>query len=370
MTERRMNTFATPESTSGRKMATIRRISELQPIDGADRIELAVVDGWKVIVKKGEYQVGSLAVYLEIDSWVPHTVAPFLTKSGHFPKVYQGIEGQRLKSVKMKGVTSQGLLLPLSTPFTINKEIIYEALLDQEGSDVTEVLGIVKWEKEIPANLRGVQRGNFPSEIRKTDQERIQNLSKKFEQLKHDHIWEVTEKLHGSSATYYLDTQGVFHVCSRNIDLQKVEGNTFWDISDEYSIEENMQIAFANDPDTIGGIAIQGELIGPGINGNQYGCTEPAFFVFDLQHVQDGYAPAEYRYEISKVLGLPHAPVVHEAFTIPQEWTIEDLLTFAEGKSLINASEREGLVFKSLNDPEVTFKVVSNKWLLAGGEDQ
>lgn len=357
MTERRMNTFATPESDSGRKMATIRRISALEPIEGADRIELAVVDGWKVIVKKGEYQVGSLAVYLEIDSWVPHTVAPFLTKSGHFPKIYQGIEGQRLKSVKMKGVTSQGLLLPI----TINAT---------EGSDVTEVLGILKWEKEIPANLRGIQRGNFPSEIRKTDQERIQNLSKKFEELKRSHVWEVTEKLHGSSATYYIDKQGVFHVCSRNIDLQKVEGNTFWDISNEYSIEENMQIAFENDPDTIGGIAIQGELIGPGINGNQYGCSEPAFFVFDMQHVQDGYAPAEARYDIAKVLGLPHVPVVHECFTIPQEWTIEDLLTFAEGKSLINASEREGLVFKSLNDPEVTFKVVSNKWLLAGGEDQ
>ncbi len=96
-----------------RKMATIRRIDAINPIPGADAIEVATVGGWKVVVKKGEYQVNDLAIYVEIDAWCPTTVAPFLTKPGHTPKVYEGVEGERLRTVKLKKQISQGLLLPL-----------------------------------------------------------------------------------------------------------------------------------------------------------------------------------------------------------------------------------------------------------------
>lgn len=344
---------------SDRKLATIRRISELKPIEGADKIELAIIDGWQSVVKKGEYNVGDLVVYLEVDSWVPHGIAPFLTKSGHLPKIYQGVEGQRLKSIKLKGEISQGLLLNIE---------LMSGTVPEEGSDVTDFLGILKWEKEIPANLRGVQRGNFPTEVYKTDQERIQNLANKLEEFK-QYTWEVTEKLHGSSMTIYVDSEDVMHVCSRNIDLVETEDNTYWQVARKIFDEAKIN-AIGYD---MYKIAIQGELVGPGINGNQYDLTEADFYLFDMQQVafaKDRYAPGFVRRDFAKDCNIKHTPVIDEAFVIPSEWTVQDLLTFAEGASKINASEREGLVFKCNENPEISFKVVSNKWLLKGGEDQ
>lgn len=123
-----------------RKLATIRKISEIKPIEGADKIELAVLDGWQVVIKKGEYQVNDLVVYLEIDSWVPNELAPFLTPEGKEPKEYNGVKGERLRTKKLRGVFSQGLILPLSVLgkpeeiFTIGEGCI--------GADVSEELGI------------------------------------------------------------------------------------------------------------------------------------------------------------------------------------------------------------------------------------
>ena len=106
---------------SERKMATIRKIDEIRPIEGADAIEAAVVGGWVVVIKKGEFRAGDLAVYLEIDSWVPHEIAPFLSK-GQEPREYNGVKGERLRTVKLRGTTSQGLLLKLEDCF----DIVYE----------------------------------------------------------------------------------------------------------------------------------------------------------------------------------------------------------------------------------------------------
>lgn len=348
-----------------RALASIRRISELQPIEGADKIELAIVDGWQSVVKKGEYNAGDLVVYFEVDSWMPNTLAPFLTKSGHSPKVYQDVEGQRLKTMKLRGVLSQGLILPFNTLNFTQDGLDYESLAD-EGSDVTELLGILKWEKELPACLRGTAKGNFPTEIPKTNQTRIQNL-RNFDQLKSEHYWEVTEKLHGSSATYYLDADGGFHVCSRNIDLIETEGNSFWEIAKRYNIEAQLRLIF--EPGEA--VAIQGELVGPGINGNQYGLTEVDFYVFDMYSPTDGsYCPADCRRDIVAGFGLKHVPVIWTYYGIENHITVNQLLETAEGTSKLNSSNREGLVFKSNQDPSVSFKVVSNAWLLGGGDDQ
>jgi hypothetical protein len=96
-----------------RKLATVRKIDEIRPIAGADAIEAAVVGGWTVVVKRGEYTAGDLAVYLEIDSWVPTELASFLSKGGE-PREFNGVRGERLRSIKLKGQISQGLLLPMS----------------------------------------------------------------------------------------------------------------------------------------------------------------------------------------------------------------------------------------------------------------
>lgn len=360
-----------------RKLATIRRITELKPIEGADKIELAIVDGWQSVVKKGEYKVGDLVCYLEVDSWVPHDIAPFLTKSGNYPKVYQGVEGQRLKTVKLKGELSQGLILNPNDLFMVgfvidnvedyidgyceNPDDTWDGtvhLMDmQEGMNITTELGILKWEKEIPANLAGIQRGSFPTLVPKTDQERVQNLTKKLEKYAKEHVWEVTEKLDGSSCTFYLDKDGEFHVCSRNVDLKETEDNSFWKVARKYDIENSMRNAGMT------GFAIQGELVGPGIQGNQYDLTDVDFYVFDMYNTHDNtYAPSYYRISIAEKMNLKHSPVLSLQYKI--EENIDDLLRMAEGTSAINQSDREGLVFKSIFDPAISFKIISNSWLL------
>lgn len=327
-----------------RKLATIRKIAAIEPIEGADAIEVAVVDGWKVVVKKGEFAVDSLALYLEIDSWVPTNLAPFLTKAGHSPKVFEGVEGERLRTVKLRGQISQGLLLPVNQKWW------------NEGDDVTEYFGIIKWERPMNAQLAGMARGNFPALVPKTDQERIQNLTRSFEQYQQD-IWSITEKLDGSSCTFYLDDEDVFHVCSRNLDLKEDEANSFWKVARKFNIEDVMRRNFMK------GMAIQGEMIGEGIQGNQYK-TQLDFYVYDMYNVHTGQyiLPMQLKAACEK-LGLKHVPILSEIAEISSA-TIQSLLQYAEGKSLLNGSNREGVVFKSNTVHDRSFKAISNSWLL------
>jgi RNA ligase (TIGR02306 family) len=348
-----------------RKLATIRRIDELNPIEGADKIEVATIGGWKVVAQKGLYNVGDLAVYFEIDSWIPSAVAPFLTKPGHYPKSFEGVEGERLKTIKLRGQISQGLLIPLTQ---IPKGSMGYEFGVTEGEDLTEYLGIKKWEKVIPANLAGTCKGNFPSKIPKTDQERCQNLKKEITQANEAGVtFEITEKCEGSSMTVYqmvVDEVMEFGVCSRNLNLKETEGNAFWDTARKLDIENKMKAV-----DEFWDFAIQGELIGPGIQDNIYGLTETEFRVFDVYNIQTGeYLKPQARRELIARMGLTHAPVIEECATLYDTLKITDipqLLDYADGKSTIGFTGhlREGVVFKEVNGG-FTFKAISNKYLL------
>lgn len=340
-----------------RKMATIRRIDELNPIEGADKIEVATVGGWKVVCQKGLYEVGDLAVYCEIDSFIPNTVAPFLTKDGHYPKTYEGIEGERLRTIKLRGQISQGLLMPLAE---ITKHFLHPVVHFSDGEDVSELLGIVKYEPPVSAQLAGVAKGNFPIQIPKTDQERCQNLKKEIAAAASaGKVFEITEKLDGSSMTVYM-IDGVFGVCSRNLDLKESEGNSFWKVARELNLENKMRILGDN-------IAIQGELIGEGIQKNPYGIKGQKFYVFDMYDIKLGeyLKPEDCRINAEQ-LELDHCPVINAVATTPE--SIDELLSMAEGKSLLNnKTEREGLVFKA-RDGSFSFKAISNKFLLKNGD--
>jgi RNA ligase (TIGR02306 family) len=331
-----------------RKMATIRKIDDIGPIEGADAIEVATIGGWKVVVKKGEFKVGDRAVYCEIDSWIPTELAPFLSK-GKEPREFEGIKGERLRTVKLRGQLSQGLLLNLDMAIPQTNSFV-------EGDDVSELLNIVKWEMPINAQLAGVVRGNFPTAIPKTDQERVQNLTKEIAAAQ-GMVFEVTEKLEGSSMTCYL-MDGEFGVCSRNLDLKRDENNTMWKVAIDSDIENQMR--------KIGGNwAIQGEIVGPGIQGNIYKLKAPALFVFDVYDIVGGdYLKPDVRRQLVKALGLNHVPVLDTNFVLNGD--VESLLVKAEGKSVmgdITGPEREGIVFKQANGG-VTFKAISNKYLL------
>lgn len=351
-----------------RKLATIRRIEEINPIPNADAIEVATVGGWRVVVKKGEFAVGDLAVYCEIDSWIPHDLAPFLSK-GNEPKEYNGVRGERLRTIRLRGQLSQGLLLPrhvaldkYNTKYTDMGYWSVEIGEINEGMDVTDLLGIQKFEPPIPAQLAGEVLGMFPSAVPKTDQERIQNLSAELATWQ-GMEFEVTEKLDGTSCTFYLDADGELHVCSRNLDLKRNPDNTLWKIAERLNIASQMA--------TCGllGHAIQGEVIGEGIQGNKYSINRgQEFYVFDIYDVKNGrYLPSNERFELCVKLGLCHTPILDAALVMNQ--TVETLLEMAEGKSVLNPkTEREGLVFKCTSDTSIHFKAISNKFLLKSGE--
>jgi RNA ligase (TIGR02306 family) len=340
-----------------RKLATIRKIDAIDPIDGADAIEVATVGGWKVVVKKGEFAVDSLAVYIEIDSWVGNDIAPFLSK-GKEPREYEGVKGERLRTVKLRGQISQGLLLPIKSidafkTLSSGEDDSFDLCPD---FDVTEQLGIIKWERPMNAQLAGMARGNFPALVPKTDQERIQNLTRSFEQYQQD-TWSITEKLDGSSCTFYLDDEDVFHVCSRNLDLKEDEANSFWKVARKFQIEDIMRRNFMK------GMAIQGEMIGEGIQGNQYK-TQLDFYVYDMYntHTAQYILPIQLKAACER-LGLKHVPILAEDISLVGE-SVSGILAQAEGKSELNASEREGLVFKSNSIHDRSFKAISNKWLI------
>ena len=348
-----------------RKLASVRHILSIDPIEGADKIEVATVGGWKVVVGKGEFSVGDPIVYLEIDSWVPTALAPFLTKEGQEPREYEGVRGERLRTVKLRGQVSQGLILPL---YVLANNKIHSM---DEGADVTEQLGVLKYEPPIPACLAGQVKGMFPGFIRKTDQERIQNLPEFFEEHR-DLGFETTVKLDGSSMTVY-HRNGDTGVCSRNLDLKEDQNNSFWRIINRLNLVELLKYLGLN-------IAIQGELIGEGIQGNNEKLKGQELFVFDIWDIDaHRYMTRQERQDVLQALEvllpkgehLHSVPVIHEDLRVFQTYpTMEEILAFAGAGPSLNAQIREGLVFKStslVNGETVSFKAINSAYLLLTG---
>ena len=352
-----------------RKMARVVRIDNVLPHNNADSLEIAIVGGWQVIIRKGEFKADDLAVFCEIDSWVPTELAPFLSK-GKEPREYNGVKGEKLRTIRLRGELSQGLLIPLSHETMVRceagKALIQrgisplssqDELVDQ---DVTEILGIQKWEPPVNAQLAGQTKGNFPSIFFKTDQERIQNLSRKLDEwIAQGLEFEVTEKLEGSSMTCYLLEDGTFGVCSRNLDLKRDENNSFWATAIKLDIEAKMKSYFGETPEKA--VCLQGELIGEGIQKNIYGLKGYDFQVFDIQESGGKYYSAWGRVTILKHIGIESVPYLGTFTCKP----MQEILDFAQGNSVLADTKREGVVWKCLTDPSITFKVINNEYLLS-----
>ena len=340
-----------------RKLATIRVIDDIQPIADADAIECATVGGWKVVVKKGEYKPGDTAIYLEIDSWVPHQLAPFLSK-GREPLEYEGIAGERLRTVRLRGQLSQGLLLPTS---------VLPSDLGSLGDDVSDILNIRKYDPPIPGHWSEEMRGPFPAFLHKTDQERIQNLAKELETwVAEGFSWELTEKLDGSSMTVYVNGEDE-GVCSRNINLRQSDGNTFWQVAIRDDLIPKLK-RLCNA--LCGNFALQGELVGPGIQGNPYKLTRHSFYLFDVYSIDDGkFLSVEERNSAAHFLDLVQVPLLCQGALPPASCTLDratigSILGFADGESLLaKGVAKEGVVCKSA-DGQRSFKAISNDWLM------
>ena len=346
-----------------RKLATIKVIDEILPIEGADKIELVKIGGWNVVTAKDVgHKVGDSVVYCEIDSFLP--IEPefeFLRKSSF--KRMGDQEGFRLKTIKLRGQVSQGLVIPLIDAINVMLRRNPRSslpIVSSVGDDCTELLGIVKYEPPIPAQLAGLVRGNFPSFIKKTDEERIQNLHYQFLRWREEGVpFYITEKLDGSSATFYMK-DGEFGVCSRNLDLTETEGNSFWAVARKLKLEEKLKSLGRN-------LSLQGELIGEGIQGNRYGIKgqDVRFFnVFDIDQFKR--VSREEFFDIMDTLKLDTVPYLDLPYFLPE--TMSELIEFAEAKSQLNQkAEREGIVLRTA-DNDISFKVISNKFLLKGGE--
>lgn len=350
---------------SERELATIRTIAEVQPIPGADKICAYRVDGWWVVDQVGKYEVGSLVTYLEVDSWVPHSIAPFLTKPDRDPMVYQEIQGQRLRTIKLKGQLSQGLLLPTQEYDGDTAVIRADGALRyvKDGDDMTDFLGILKWEKPMNAQLAGLAKGNFPSFIRKTDQPRIQNMTRQFQAWQeHGDEWFVSEKMDGSSMTVYfshgeVEEMDLHGVCSRNLDLKQTEGNSFWIAAIELDLHNKIMKDGRS-------LAIQGEWCGPGIQGNQYGFDKLRFFCYDIFDIdRQEYLLQPEVIQFCAEHNIPMVPLLPN-MKLSDSDTIASILKFAEGKSTYGNKPREGLVFKHAVMHDVSWKAISDSWLL------
>jgi len=355
-----------------RKLATIERITEIHPIEGADAIERAVIRGWNIVIKKGEFKPGDLCVYCEIDSLMPEREEfEFLRPRGF-----------RIKTIKLRGQISQGIIFPLEILYNGNADIPSLVHFVQEGLDVTEILGVTKWEPQIPAELSGTTKGGFPSHSIKTDEERIQNLIDKYEDYRRWYTWTATEKVDGSSVTYSIYNDE-FEVASRNLSLKEHpenELNSFWKFARENQVEEKMR-KFMNEFD-MKALTIQGELIGEGIQKNKYrikGQKVLFFRIFDP--ILYEFFPIGQAANAIEEMGLEFVPIIEDDVTLPD--TVEKLLTYADGKSALHDTAREGVVFvaeyvfpgidvetgesaRPLLDYQgrLSFKVISNKFIL------
>ncbi|MBK8587661.1 MAG: RNA ligase (ATP) [Sandaracinaceae bacterium] len=325
-----------------RALASIQRIRTLQPIRGADAIEAATVLGWQLVVKKGEFQVGDLAVYCEVDSILP--ARPEFA--------FLQARGMRIRTVRLRGEISQGICFPLS--------ILPAGVECAEGTDVTAILGVSKYEPPMPANLAGVVKGAFPGFIPKTDETRVQVLQEVLDEYAGTACY-VTEKLDGSSVTYYL-RDGEFGVCSRNLELLESEQNSLWNVARALGVEEKLRARGGN-------LALQGEIIGEGIQGNLYalrGHRVSFFNVFDI----DRYRFFDFveLVDVLRGMDLPMVPVLESDYRLENDIPI--LVRKSMGTSSLHHVEREGIVIRPLNEARstalgrVSFKAISPEFLL------
>lgn len=372
----------------GRNLASVQKVISLTPIPGADKIELARVLGWDCVVKKGEFKEGELGVYFEIDSIVPNT------------EVFKFLEDRkfRVKTRRFRGQISQGLLLPISA-FDFPCMVF-------EGSDVTDFIGVTKWEPEaesvqfmspkkkslwcklvytvpfLKIFRKKVGEGTgFPTHlVPKTDETRLQAFPPDFLKQYERMPVSITQKMDGSSVTFILN-KNKFSVASRNVWMIEKQTNNFWKMAED----TNVAYAMKKLKKKYGNFAIQGEMCGPGVQGNKYRFDHLVFFLFGAYSIdkQEYFTPAELSglYSDMKHFCTPQYFTMvdilsRDGLTIGDiGTTVEDWVKYATTRSIFTKSTwNEGIVIRSMdnrpygvknmNGKRFSFKVINPEFLL------
>jgi RNA ligase (TIGR02306 family) len=372
-----------------RTLARVVLIEELLPIEGADRIELAIVGGWQVVVQKGLYEVGvTPAVYFEVDSLLDTERPYFASLASLSSKLLHNVDGKthaRIKTMKLRKQLSQGFCIPLSET----------GIKAKVGDDLTNALGVVKYEKVEEKAMNsggvGVKSGTsalgFPKFVPKTDQTRVQNITALYNKaVESGEHFEESFKLDGSSLTAFVK-DGVAGVASRNVGFRMThevrsvldtlklyfkhvkerglfkaklewiiprDDNAFTQMAEKAGLIEAIKASGLN-------LAIQGEMVGPSIQKNFEGVTENEFYCYDIYDIdkQRYMLPVERRLFCLRH-GVQHVPVNNVG---PLPATVADAIQRADGPSGLKGKYREGFVYKAV-DRDFSFKVISNAYLL------
>lgn len=402
-----------------RQLAYVVVVDAVTPIKGYDRVELAHVGGWTIVVGKGEFHAGDPAIYFEIDSKLPE-VEPFINMEFLAKKHY------KIKTQKMCKSLSQGLLMSAanfgwevgSAQFAdglmyIQDDKGVQHFAEDQSRFLTEQLGVTyavpedntrkaasadkyklmarrhgklfahqpfrwlmqrDWGKKLLFFFFGRkrdQRSAWPSWVQKTDEERVQNIPWILEQKG---PWVATEKIDGTSTTFTMrrhkgvfGTQYEFFVCSRNVVFDKpdkkcfYETNVYTEMAEKYNIENVLKVLLTDHFPEAEWVTIQGETYGAGIQNRDYSITGHDFYAFNL--IVDGKSrlgSLEGRAILEKYQ-IPWVPVLDDHFMMPD--TVDELLTIATGNSVVDGLPREGIVFRS-PDGKQSFKAVSNEFLI------
>ena len=357
-----------------RKLMTVRTIDNILPIKDADMIEQLVIDGWNVVAQKGIHSVGDIIVYFEIDSFLPIEDVRFETFMKFGVNTFEGKQGHRVKTKRLRGVYSQGIVIPL-------KEFpeIVEPLPD---TDYAELFGVVKYEKQEVTGFSGDAKGTFPWFLQKSDQDRIQNVYGRLSNSDlADKEFVGTLKMDGSSITvfavdkskYVPDSEDVVGVdiaigyCSRNQQLKMPytsEDGWFEKTGKFYQGASNSDL-FVKVAElcsiTGKSLAIQGELVGQGIQGNFEKFEKYQVFAYNIFDVDAGkFVDYKTFLEYAAMVDLQIVPEAYPAQTILGKGVAE-IVAMADGKGLL-ANYREGIVWKQV-DGDCQFKAISNKYL-------
>lgn len=347
-----------------RKLASIQRIYKIEPIEGADKIELAHVLGWQCVVNKGQFQLGDLAVYFEIDGFLPvREEFEFLRPSSYKKTDVMG-EGFRLRTMRFRGQISQGLLLPVDAFAELRNLPL--AL----GDDVSSILGVKKWEIEEMATTGGTVIGSLPYDIPHTDERRVQenpDLIKEFSGLE----YYISTKMDGSSHSLGVDEDG-FHVTGHNYEYKDDDSSSFYRLVKERGYKAKME-RFVQD-NRLKLFTVQGEFCAPGIQKNRLRLQKPEWYVFTIRENGKRVCLAR-MLEICDQLGFEHVPIEEIGYDLPAKYpTVEDLLNRADGE-YPRGGKKEGIVirptnpvFSKLISASLSMKVVSNKYLLKNEE--
>ena len=325
-------------------LAFIARVTKLLPICGQEDCELAVIKGWKCIVKKGQFTVGELVVYYAIDS-IPDP------KTG------------RVKTVAMGGVISQGVLRPMSC---LKDRGYHDLSKYQEDDSVVDEMGVQKFISREERNLytKTGEHEPFPDFIPKTESTRIQHDPIAFLTAIQDKKIVITRKEDGTSCTY-LYNQGTLTVCSRNYAYMLSDtppSPHYFDILTLYDLEKKLKSLNRN-------IAIQGEIVGPKINSNRMKLTQSDFFVFDIYDVdREEYMSFDAMCSLCTELGLFTVPLIYRGPAAALTLSLDGLMQLAESAEYAPGVAAEGIVVNS-DDPawrkrRAHFKVISNKYLI------